>query len=456
MSVGSFAGIDCVSLPGRAAILALRTDGPQKPHRDSPRRAAPVEGSRRAGPLGARLVGRSMEPARHGHALGGLQGVSAGVARRPRSAGHAAAGRGRPRRQEHAAGAHALPEAHLPAEPLGSAGHAVRLQSSVALGLQRTGILRGAPVGRARRSGVRLYPVSDREAPRLARDRTQPGALRPVRVRGDRRRRARARLPRVHRPPAQGQRVDGHVVRARAGRRRGQGQARHGAHGNAVVTGAPVDDGSLHLRVLDRVRAVPQQQWDALVGPESSPFVEWTWLEMLEETGCVGGQTGWVPAHLTLWRGDRLLAVAPSYIKGHSEGEFVFDWSWAEVAERLGVAYYPKVVVAVPFTPATGDRVLVAPDVERRDATRMLADALRQWCARVGASSAHVLFPREDEARDWEDSGYLRRDGFQFHWHRRAATTWDEFMARFSSKQRNQIKRELRGVADRGIVVETL
>ncbi len=222
------------------------------------------------------------------------------------------------------------------------------------------------------------------------------------------------------------------------------------------MTGAPVDDGSLHLRVLDRVRAVPQQQWDALVGPESSPFVEWTWLEMLEETGCVGGQTGWVPAHLTLWRGDRLLAVAPSYIKGHSEGEFVFDWSWAEVAERLGVAYYPKVVVAVPFTPATGDRVLVAPDVERRDATRMLADALRQWCARVGASSAHVLFPREDEARDWEDSGYLRRDGFQFHWHRRAATTWDEFMARFSSKQRNQIKRELRGVADRGIVVETL
>ncbi len=213
---------------------------------------------------------------------------------------------------------------------------------------------------------------------------------------------------------------------------------------------------SYTLRILDRVRDVPAADWDALVGEESSPFVEHRWLDALEETGCVGDDTGWVPAHLSLWRGDKLVAVAPSYIKGHSEGEFVFDWSWADFAHRAGIRYYPKVVVAVPFTPATGDRVLVAPGEDRAEATRRVATAAREWCGRVHGSSVHVLFPREAEARDWEACGYHRRDGFQFHWLRHGARTFDEYLARFSSKRRNQIKRELRGIRDAGITVETL
>ena len=210
------------------------------------------------------------------------------------------------------------------------------------------------------------------------------------------------------------------------------------------------------LRVIERVRDVPQEKWNALLGEDSSPFVEWTWLDMLEETGCVGGETGWAPAHLSLWRGGELVAIAPSYVKGHSQGEFVFDWGWAELAERLGIRYYPKVLVAVPFTPATGDRVLVAPSVDRSDVTRVIAEGARQWCSRLGASGVHVLFPREDEARDWEAAGYLRRDGFQFHWFRKGARSWAEYLERFSSKQRNQIKRELRGVEEHGVVVETV
>jgi predicted N-acyltransferase len=216
------------------------------------------------------------------------------------------------------------------------------------------------------------------------------------------------------------------------------------------------NENAYELRVIERVREVAQQDWDALVGDDSSPFVEWTWLDTLEETGCVGGDSGWVPAHLSLWRGKELVAVAPSYLKGHSEGEFVFDWSWADLAERLGVRYYPKVVVAVPFTPATGDRVLVAPGIDRIAATGLVAKAAREWCKRAGASSVHLLFASEPEAQAWQDCGYLRRDGFQFHWFRDGARTWDDYLARFSSKQRNQIKRELRGIADRGIVVETL
>jgi predicted N-acyltransferase len=217
-----------------------------------------------------------------------------------------------------------------------------------------------------------------------------------------------------------------------------------------------VTEPAYELRVLERVRDVPRETWDGLLGAESSPFVEWTWLDALEETGCVGGETGWVPAHLSLWQKGELVAVAPSYVKGNSEGEFVFDWGWADVAYRMGLPYYPKVVVAVPFTPATGDRVLVAAGHDRDQAVRIVAQAARQWAARVGASSVHVLFPREAEADAWEGAGYLRRDGFQFHWHRQGARTFDEYLARFTSKQRNQIRRELRVVGEHGVRVETL
>jgi predicted N-acyltransferase len=210
------------------------------------------------------------------------------------------------------------------------------------------------------------------------------------------------------------------------------------------------------LRLLQRVREVPADAWNALLGPESSPFVEHRWLDALEETGCVGDETGWLPAHLSIWRGSELVAVAPSYLKGHSEGEFVFDWSWADFAHRSGIPYYPKVVLAVPFTPATGDRVLVAPGEDRAAITRIVAHAAREWCGRAKGSSVHVLFPRKGEAGDWEASGYLPRHHFQFHWFRHGATTFDQYLERFTSKRRNQIKRELRAVREAGIAVETL
>ena len=210
------------------------------------------------------------------------------------------------------------------------------------------------------------------------------------------------------------------------------------------------------LRVLERVDEVPSGAWDTLLDADASPFVEHAWLDALEQTGCVGRETGWLPAHLSLWRGTELVAAAPTYLKAHSEGEFVFDWSWAEFADKLRIRYYPKLVVAVPFTPATGARVLVAPGEDRALATRCVAEAARRLCPEVDASGVHVLFPREAEAREWEKSGYLRRDGFQFHWTRGDATRFDDYLARFTSKQRNQIKRELRSVEEAGIVVETL
>jgi hypothetical protein len=218
---------------------------------------------------------------------------------------------------------------------------------------------------------------------------------------------------------------------------------------------APADS-SLAVRMLPSVRAIPQATWDALVGDESSPFVEWAWLDALEETGCVGPAAGWTIAHLSFWRGGDVVAVVPTYMKTHGEGEFVFDWAWAEAAARMRSAYYPKMVVAVPFTPATGDRVLVAPGEDRTKVIHTVAIAARELCDPMGTSGVHVLFPRELETAPWQAAGYLRRDGVQFHWSRNGACTWNDYLERFPSKRRNQIKRELRDVRDRGIEVRTL
>jgi predicted N-acyltransferase len=213
------------------------------------------------------------------------------------------------------------------------------------------------------------------------------------------------------------------------------------------------------LRILPSIRDVPREAWDGLVGPDSSPFVEWTWLDCMEQAGCVGKRTGWTPLHFTLYENDKLVAAAPAYAKENSEGEFVFDWSWADVSERVGVPYYPKLILAVPFTPATGDRALVAASAtpeERTERTLVLAAAGKKWLEASGVSSAHVLFSTRDESERWAKAGYAARVGVQYHWHRRGDRTWEEFLARFNSKRRNALKREVAQPAKDGVTIETL
>jgi uncharacterized protein len=210
------------------------------------------------------------------------------------------------------------------------------------------------------------------------------------------------------------------------------------------------------LRILSRIREIEQANWDALAVPSGSPFVEWTWLDCLEEAGCVGPKTGWLPHHLTVFEGETLIAAAPAYLKSNSEGEFVFDWSWAELARRLGVRYYPKLVVAVPFTPATGDRLLVAPGHDRAELARALADAARELARELPLSGAHVLFPREDEARAWWEAGMMRRSGVQYHWANRGWSTWEEFLSSFNAKRRHQLRREAAQPEKDGVTIETL
>ncbi len=212
----------------------------------------------------------------------------------------------------------------------------------------------------------------------------------------------------------------------------------------------------LELSVVGRVRDVPREAWDALAAPDPSPFVEWTWLDCLEEAGCVGKKSGWVPMHLVLRRKGRIVALAPAYAKTNSEGEFVYDWSWADLSHRLGVPYYPKIVLAVPFTPATGGRLLTAPGEDRARLAVAMGDAARMLAREAEASGVHVLFPPRDEATLWQEAGFALRYGVQFHYRRNGARTFDDYLAHLPSKRRTQVRRECAQPAKDGVTIETL
>ena len=209
------------------------------------------------------------------------------------------------------------------------------------------------------------------------------------------------------------------------------------------------------IELLGGVREIPPQDWDALVGDES-PFLEWAWLASLEESGAVGPETGWAPRPLVVRDGDRLLGAVPLYVKGHSEGEFVFDWGWADAALRAGIDYYPKLLVGVPFTPVTGARLLTAPGVDRPALLRTLAEVLQELCARHRLSGVHVNFCRDDEREALAEAGWLPRLGFQYHWRNRGFADFDDYLASLRSKRRNQARREQRELAAQGVAIAAL
>lgn len=211
----------------------------------------------------------------------------------------------------------------------------------------------------------------------------------------------------------------------------------------------------LDVRVHPSIRDIPEATWDALSGVRAAPFLSHAWLDALETTGCVGADTGWLPHHLSFWEGERLVAAAPAYLKDNSEGEFVFDFAWAGAAQRAGIRYYPKLIVAVPFTPATGARLLVRDPAERPALLPVLAAVLRKLTAAAQISGAHVLFPTETEASALAEAGLAHRLGLQFHWQNHGYGSFDDYLARFSSKRRNQIKRERREMEKAGITLST-
>ena len=207
------------------------------------------------------------------------------------------------------------------------------------------------------------------------------------------------------------------------------------------------------MKLEEGIAVIPREEWNALVG-EDSPFLEWDWLACLEEAGTLGRETGWLSSPLTVREEGRLVAAAPLYVKGHSEGEFVFDWGWAEAAERAGIRYYPKLLVGVPFTPVSGARLLVAPGENRRAWQRRMADGLRKLCLANELSSAHVNFCQETELAALEAAGFRTRIGIQYHWQNPGYSCFDDYLANFRSKRRNQIRRERRELAAANVRIE--
>jgi hypothetical protein len=199
----------------------------------------------------------------------------------------------------------------------------------------------------------------------------------------------------------------------------------------------------MRTRIIGSLGEVAPPAWNALAG--AHPFLRHEFLHALHETGCAAARSGWAPRFVTLWRGRELAGAMPLYSKDHSYGEYVFDWAWADAYHRHGLEYYPKLLSAIPFTPATGPRLLAVDDATRRE---LVAAALT---LAQEVSSLHVLFPLPDEARLLEDAGLMRRRGVQFHWENAGYADFDAFLAALSHDKRKKIKQERRRVREAGI-----
>ncbi|MGE0371768.1 MAG: GNAT family N-acetyltransferase [Gammaproteobacteria bacterium] len=205
------------------------------------------------------------------------------------------------------------------------------------------------------------------------------------------------------------------------------------------------------IRILPAIDHVDPAQWNALAGADM-PFLRHEFLAALEHHGAVGGRSGWQACYLVHEDSGRLRGALPMYLKAHSFGEFVFDWAWADAHERIGSPYYPKLVVAVPYTPVTGRRILCA-DAGLADG---LVDAALSHARAAGVSSLHWLFTLPEERAVLERHGLLARTGCQFHWHNRGYAEFDDFLACFSARYRKNVRAERRQVREQGVEIEVV
>jgi len=212
----------------------------------------------------------------------------------------------------------------------------------------------------------------------------------------------------------------------------------------------------MRLRTVGRIDEIPAAAWDACAG-DDNPFVGHAFLKALEDSRSVGPKTGWLPQHIVVEDGGgAILAVAPTYVKSHSQGEYVFDHGWAEAYERAGGRYYPKLQVAVPFTPVPGPRLLVRPGATSDEARAALLHGMVEVAKRLGVSSLHVTFPHEADKEALEEAGLMLRLGCQYHWSNRGYRTFDDFLADLASRKRKAIRKERREALASGIAIRAL
>ena len=206
------------------------------------------------------------------------------------------------------------------------------------------------------------------------------------------------------------------------------------------------------------IEQVDERAWRGLE-PPNFPFFDYEFLRALERSGSVGDASGWAPTYLVCKDGERLLGALPLYLKTDSYGEYIFDWEWARAYREYGLSYYPKLVAAVPFTPATGPKLLVrrdAGEAERAAVSRALLEAARDLGDDLGVSSSHALFLPEDELEAYSQRGFAVRHSLQFHWRNRGYDAFPDYLEALVSKRRRQVARERRQLEGEGLEIERL
>jgi predicted N-acyltransferase len=234
-----------------------------------------------------------------------------------------------------------------------------------------------------------------------------------------------------------------------------------------------MDSSEITLEAVSSVSQIAAEEWNTCANPAAlalrcpdgspdgfknpyNPFVSHAFFSALEASGSAAARTGWGPRHLLARRDGIIAGIVPCYLKSHSQGEYVFDRGWADAYERAGGSYYPKLQASVPFTPASGPRLLIRNDVDQDEIRSALARGLVGLCQATEASSVHVTFAREAEWKFLGNHGFLQRTDQQFHWHNQGYRNFDDFLATLNSRHRKAIKRERREAVANGITIHAL
>ena len=203
------------------------------------------------------------------------------------------------------------------------------------------------------------------------------------------------------------------------------------------------------------IEEISKKEWDSLLNDINYPFLKHDFLQLLENTSCVGAKTGWIPLHVTVSKGNSLLAGMPLYLKSHSQGEFVFDHSWANAFYQHGLDYYPKLVSSIPHTPASGPRLLIKDGENKKELFEMIKEGVKNIAAKNNISSWHILFPREEEVDFYDDSNLSIRKNAQFIWFNENFESFEDYTNSFRARHRKNVRKERNKIIEQELIIET-
>ena len=203
------------------------------------------------------------------------------------------------------------------------------------------------------------------------------------------------------------------------------------------------------------IEEISKKEWDSLLNDTNYPFLKHEFLSLLENTSCVGAKTGWIPLHITISRENSLLAAMPLYLKSHSQGEFVFDHSWANAFYQHGLDYYPKLVSSIPHTPASGPRLLIREGENKKELFEMIKEGVKNIAAKNNISSWHILFPKEDEVDFYDNSNLSIRKNAQFIWFNENFKSFEDYINSFRARHRKNVKKERDKIKKQELIIET-